>query len=57
MFYLAQTTFNAKAKSALDVKKGFVVDSPGYGFTYLSAKMKNDLKKLTNGYLSHAVRL
>lgn len=57
MFYLCQKTQNRKKNDPLDVYRGFIVDSPGYGFTYLSAKMKNDLKKLVNGYLSHAVRL
>jgi len=57
MFYLCQKTRFRKRKDPLDVYRGFIIDSPGYGHSYLSKKMKNDLRKLVNGYLSHAVRL
>lgn len=36
---------------------GMVIDSPGYGYTYVPVKVKNQFKKLMTMYLSHAVRL
>ena len=39
------------------VYRGFIVDSPGYGYTYAPVKVKNQFKKLMAGYLSHGVRI
>ena len=34
-----------------------LIDSPGYGYTSVPVKVKNQFKKVMNMYLSHAVRL
>ena len=34
-----------------------LIDSPGYGYTYVPVKVKKQFKKLMQMYLSHAVRL
>ena len=34
-----------------------LIDSPGYGYTYVPVKVKNQFKKVMVMYLSHAVRL
>ena len=34
-----------------------LIDSPGYGYTYVPVKVKNQWKKMMTMYLSHAVRL
>ena len=34
-----------------------VIDSPGYGYTSVPVKVKNQFKKVMVMYLSHAVRL
>ena len=34
-----------------------IIDSPGYGYTYVPVKVKNQFKKTMAMYLSHAVRL
>ena len=34
-----------------------LIDSPGYGYTSVPVKVKNQFKKLMAMYLSHAVRL
>lgn len=34
-----------------------VIDSPGYGYTYVPVRVKNQFKKVMAMYLSHAVRL
>lgn len=57
MFYLCQKSQYRRKKDPLDVYRGFIIDTPGYGYTSLPVKVKNEFKKLTNGYLSHAVRL
>ena len=37
--------------------QGFLIDSPGYGYTSVPVKVKNQFKKVMTMYLSHAVRL
>ena len=37
--------------------QGMVIDSPGYGYTYVPVKVKEQWKKMMSMYLSHAVRL
>ena len=34
-----------------------VIDSPGYGYTYVPVKVKRQWQKMMSMYLSHAVRL
>ena len=34
-----------------------LIDSPGYGYTYVPVRVKNQFRKLMTMYLSHAVRL
>lgn len=56
-FFLCEKSVHRNKKDPLDVFKGFIVDSPGYGHTYVPVKVKSQFKKLMNGYLSHGVRL
>ena len=53
-FYLCKKTVNLKKG---EMKRGMVIDSPGYGYTAAPVKIKNQWKKLMTMYLSHAVRL
>ena len=53
-FYYVQQTYN-KRKGF--VSRGMVLDSPGYGYTFVPVKIKTQFKKLMAMYLSHAVRL
>lgn len=53
-FYLCQKSHDVKKNKAW---RGFLVDSPGYGFTYAPVRIKNQWKKLMAGYLSHGVRI
>ena len=53
-FYYVQQTYN---KSKGGVNRGMVIDSPGYGYTYVPVRVKNQFKKVMALYLSHAVRL
>ena len=39
------------------MRHGMLIDSPGYGYTSVPVKVKNQFKKLMAMYLSHAVRL
>ena len=34
-----------------------LIDSPGYGYTYVPVRVKNQFRKLMTMYLSHSVRL
>ena len=53
-FYYVKQTFN---KRKGQVQAGMVIDSPGYGYTSVPVKVKNQFKKVMAMYLSHAVRL
>ncbi len=37
--------------------QGMLIDSPGYGYTSVPVKVKNQFRKTMTMYLSHAVRL
>ena len=39
------------------MEKGFIVDSPGYGYTYAPVKVKNQWKRMMANYLSYGVRI
>jgi len=41
----------------LNIKRGMIIDSPGYGYTYAPRKVRDQWSKMMVGYLSHAVRL
>ena len=56
-FYLCQKSQHREKKNPNEVWRGFILDSPGYGYTYAPLKVKNEFKKLMSGYLSHSVRL
>ena len=44
-------------KKEAKINHGMLIDSPGYGHTYVPVKVKNQFRKLMTMYLSHAVRL
>lgn len=56
-FYLCEKSTHRNKKNELEVYRKFIVDSPGYGYSYVPVKVKGQFKKLVNGYLSHGVRL
>ena len=53
-FYHCKQTLNVRRGHK---RQGMLIDSPGYGHTYVPVKVKNQFKKLMTMYLSHAVRL
>ena len=54
---MCEKELHRKRHDPLDIWRGFIVDTPGYGYSYVPIKVKNEFKRLVNGYLSHAVRL
>ena len=55
-FYLAEIS-QPQYRRKNENYQGMLIDSPGYGYTYVPVKVKNQFKRLMGMYLSHAVRL
>jgi len=49
-FYLAQSEKNKK-------RKGLIVDTPGYGYSYIPIKVRQKLQKMLYAYLGMGVRV
>jgi GTP-binding protein len=59
-FYLCQKSEGKRRKhkdAELNVKRGMIIDSPGYGYTYAPRKVRDQWSRMMVSYLSYAIRL